>query len=1401
MNDKRTLLMYESVEEEKEQLCEMSCLEDVDMSTFHGTTGKIIKLRMRNFLNHENLELSFNSYKNIIIGKNGKGKSAIAQAVAVVLGRPGKDAGRDISLANYIKDYDQNKQNLTCYIEIFLSNSGDNSFKRDIYGDVIVIKRILTSHTNKFYLYGLRTSGENTMCTPSSLVIHNSGNNTPCDVFSSRKTCKKSYIDNYMNVIKLNIRSPCVYLDQEKGKQYFSNVSEKSLYNFFMNSVGLNLVEEEIEKEKELLQHCCDIIKEKEEMLLPQIDNIKNLKNRNDLLKREFQKLKIYDNNYKIVVFYSLLKSTILLFNEFLKSEHLKNEHVITSIENKMNHLINLSDSIKDYVKLIIERDTHVYNLIIKCLMKMEKYNSMLHDLDTLKIDYVKKKEDIVTYLNTFEKAKENRNLLQEHLNIYEKQIQTINDKIEFEVKKEKDLQDEINKKENCIYEMEYILNKTQNSIENISKKITSITMHANQIEKIKNNQMKQKMYIYGYDIYAVRRGILKNGAPTNEEGEKQGQEKQEGEKQGQEKQGQEKQGQEKQEGEKQRLEKQRLEKQRLEKQRLEENNPHYAQQGILPNYATNVKMLPSGCNMFKYEPIGPVGEYMTLRGGSVQNEKVLSIIEKHLGDLFYAWLVGCYEDKNKLSNVQLEGRYKLNIIVTNAFQHVRREKLLQNIQYLLNRIKGNSIYSFLNIDILPTPLLFYLHDHFKIAQTLICNDSTELQELLRTNDRKLINIIYVVDDFIMVRVLANGALHYQPSKEEYYKKSIFLKMSNESNNNPQSEKTQQVSPLNREDTTNDEQLQELNKKKKEMNEEYSVTSKKVLSYKNILYNLNESLKKCKFSQDELKYQFKNVNELVKNHNKIFTQQMDIEINEKNNDIEKINFNILEIQEYITLIEKKKIYISHLIKIHKMLISTHVCYLVKMKKEYSILVDEYNNLKEVLIKLEKDKMKNDEICSKNKKNFLLSLNKLHTIYFEYVNGNFSLTDDLVRSPFLVLKGRPSNVPITNVAIRKAGPKGGVAASTGSGDGGRTGGSDLRGDACVLMSMTVGEETVNTEIPLSCLNPFNKLFVLSKNDDEERLQNGEDAFRGTSNWSGKSREEDINHLLEMEECIRHVLSDTMRREGKPQEGTSQEGTSQKGGTSQKEGTSNDLFQDDHSDDDSKMDVGNAKFADYLWKKRCIKKKEIIELLKLHGFNEKDCTDNTIKNYYNSLIEQCINEEKCYQVQLRQIEDLKNNYDMHISNIKFRKLKFLKILKKTKKKISMHFKNILKKMNNYEGKIEFDDLKKSLKVMVSINQDMSKNIFMEISSLSGGERSTIQMALLASFSLTEMSAFHIFDELDVYMDELTRVKNMQQFCEFIERNNPKQYFFITPHIEITELFLEDAKEKKAKILRLS
>ncbi|GAW81305.1 hypothetical protein, conserved [Plasmodium gonderi] len=1023
--------------------------------------------------------------------------------------------------------------------------------------------------------------------------------------------------------------------------------------------------------------------------------------------------------------------------------------------------------------------------------------------------------------------------------------MEKINECMKEEKERQVQLQTEINKRENHIYEMEYIINKNNNTLEEINKKINAIKIHSNKIQKIKNTKIKRKIYTYGYDIYSFRNNIMKNYRIINSSDEPgfsfsssildPGSLDTNGKNSV------------------------LISKERVESIPLKEKNPDF---------------------VFKYEPIGPVGEYIKPKENTI-NEKILSIIEKHLGDIFFAWLVSCYEDKNKLSSMEIENKNRINIIVTNAFQHINRKTLLQNIHSIMNKINGNTIYSFLNIDLLPTSLLFYLYDNFKIVQTLVCNNSTELHELLRKNDKKIIKSIYVVEEFVVVKVLPNGGLHYQPFKEDYYEKPTFLNINNEEgslyksngneqpdanmvknmdSSNPSASTSLFIShEPNKEDSenvefkNNEDHLKELEKRKTEKNEEIIMMSKKLLTYRNILESLNESLKKCQYTQDELKYKHKNIEELIQNHDNIFSEQLDLEIREKNKDIIEMNEYVDEIDQYMHTLNEKKKRTLDTCSIHKWLISTHGQYLKRKKEKFALLIEQYNNLCEVLLKLEKDKLKNDEIAFKNKKNFLVAINKLHSVYFEYLTNGFSLLHVLLENPFLVLRGRSSNVLITNVIIERCVEnqtenKSSHGSSYDENDNVQNRmendqiektqskeseflhqkKNDKSGEETTIrVTFTVenpsnnimGVEEICIQVPFSSLSYFNKFFVLSKKDENVVDSDEECSYKLAVNSCNKKKESEIKVLRNLEKHIKSILnlgtniSSGSLSDGKVDRLFCNEGANNEDANNEDANNedANNVDANNEVDkgigarvvemNEQKIETIDENCSDILWKKRCEKKKEIIEILKISGFIDKDNTDNSIKAYFYNLIEQYANEEKSYNAQMKQIMDLKNNYDMHLANIKLRKSKFFHVLKKTKEKITVHFKNMLKNMNNYKGKIEFDDVNRNLKVMVSVNQDLSNNIFMEINSLSGGERSTIQMALLASLSLTETSSFHIFDELDVYMDELTRVKNMQRFCEFIEQNNSKQYFFITPHIEITELFLGDAKEKKAKILNLS
>ena len=71
--------------------------EDID--------GSIVKIHVRNFFCHDNLEVNLNRNVNFIVGRNGSGKSAILTALVVGLGGRASATNRGNSLRCKLQAY------------------------------------------------------------------------------------------------------------------------------------------------------------------------------------------------------------------------------------------------------------------------------------------------------------------------------------------------------------------------------------------------------------------------------------------------------------------------------------------------------------------------------------------------------------------------------------------------------------------------------------------------------------------------------------------------------------------------------------------------------------------------------------------------------------------------------------------------------------------------------------------------------------------------------------------------------------------------------------------------------------------------------------------------------------------------------------------------------------------------------------------------------------------------------------------------------------------------------------------------------------------------------------------------------------------------------------------------
>lgn len=141
--------------------------------------GKILAVKLKNFMCHENLTVEFNSQANLLIGKNGSGKSAVLTALIIGLGCKANATNRSSSIKRthcftvyffflsfvyviffngvHLRNVDFSRLELirtgesSATIEVHLSNDGFDSYERENFGDKIVIIRQINASGSSTY--------------------------------------------------------------------------------------------------------------------------------------------------------------------------------------------------------------------------------------------------------------------------------------------------------------------------------------------------------------------------------------------------------------------------------------------------------------------------------------------------------------------------------------------------------------------------------------------------------------------------------------------------------------------------------------------------------------------------------------------------------------------------------------------------------------------------------------------------------------------------------------------------------------------------------------------------------------------------------------------------------------------------------------------------------------------------------------------------------------------------------------------------------------------------------------------------------------------------------------------------------------------------------------------------
>jgi len=142
------------------------------------------------------------------MGLNGSGKSSILASLMVALGSRAGATSRGHVLKSLIKNGKR-----VAEVAVTLRNASTDAYRRDVYGDSIVVKRKLT----------LEGANSYKICTAENRVV----------------STKREELDMILDYFNIQVNNPVVILNQQASKEFLLSNTPKDMYRFFMRATLL----------------------------------------------------------------------------------------------------------------------------------------------------------------------------------------------------------------------------------------------------------------------------------------------------------------------------------------------------------------------------------------------------------------------------------------------------------------------------------------------------------------------------------------------------------------------------------------------------------------------------------------------------------------------------------------------------------------------------------------------------------------------------------------------------------------------------------------------------------------------------------------------------------------------------------------------------------------------------------------------------------------------------------------------------------------------------------------------------------------------------------------------------------------------------------------------------------
>lgn len=217
----------DQIDSDEDRAEEERRLAEADQGT--AQSGIVEKIELRNFMCHANFSIEFGPKVNLVMGRNGSGKSAILTAIMIALGGKTSSTNRGSSLKDLVK-----KGEHSATITVTVRNQGSDAFKPEAYGSHIVIERRILAEGG----------GTWKMKSASGKIV----------------ATTKSELESFCDFANIQPDNPIHILTQDTARQFLGSSDPAEVYKFFLEGTQLsqlvreyNLIETHIRSMKSAL--------------------------------------------------------------------------------------------------------------------------------------------------------------------------------------------------------------------------------------------------------------------------------------------------------------------------------------------------------------------------------------------------------------------------------------------------------------------------------------------------------------------------------------------------------------------------------------------------------------------------------------------------------------------------------------------------------------------------------------------------------------------------------------------------------------------------------------------------------------------------------------------------------------------------------------------------------------------------------------------------------------------------------------------------------------------------------------------------------------------------------------------------------------------------------------------